>query len=96
MGQTRREIDIQDDQQDTPQAEVNRSRNPNFQLHRDTGRQHVATPPRKGYAMKCCSCPKELSEAETYICEACNREIDRRADELLGNQEEEDGNGEEA
>ncbi|MEX2986841.1 hypothetical protein AB4K04_02685 [Serratia fonticola] len=41
--------------------------------------------------MKCCNCPKELSEAETYICEACNREIDRRADETLGNQEEEDG-----
>ncbi|HBE9079109.1 TPA: hypothetical protein KNG84_001618 [Serratia fonticola] len=41
--------------------------------------------------MKCCNCPKELSEAETYICERCSREIDRRADETMGNQEEEDG-----
>lgn len=45
---------------------------------------------------KCCNCPKELSDSECYICEACNREIDRRADEAMGNQEEEDGNGEEA
>lgn len=40
--------------------------------------------------MKCCNCPKELSEAETYICETCNAEIDRLADETMGNQEEED------
>jgi predicted amidophosphoribosyltransferase len=46
--------------------------------------------------MKCCNCPKELSDSECYICEICNREIDRRADETMGNQEEEDGNGEEA
>ncbi|MFV8918751.1 hypothetical protein [Serratia fonticola] len=45
---------------------------------------------------KCCNCPKELSTDETYICGQCNAEIDRRADEGVGNQEEEDGNGEEA
>ncbi len=43
------------------------------------------------HVLKCCNCPKELSEAEVYICEACNREIDRRADETMGNKEEEDG-----
>ncbi len=40
--------------------------------------------------MKCCNCPKELQDDESYICEACNREIDRQADETMGNQEEED------
>ena len=40
---------------------------------------------------KCCNCPKELSPDETYICGQCNAEIDRRADETMGNQEEEDG-----
>ncbi|MBP1035868.1 hypothetical protein J8631_09880 [Serratia fonticola] len=41
--------------------------------------------------MKCCNCPKELQDDESYICESCNAEIDRRADETMGNQEEEDG-----
>lgn len=40
--------------------------------------------------MKCCNCPKELQDDESYICEACNAEIDRQADEVMGNQEEED------
>jgi uncharacterized paraquat-inducible protein A len=90
MGQARREIDIQDDQQITPQAEAITRRHSNIQLHRTADRQYVAAATRKGYAMKCCNCQGELSEAETYICERCSREIDRRADEAIGNQEEED------
>lgn len=42
------------------------------------------------HVLKCYNCQKELSDSECYICEICNREIDRRADETMGNQEEED------
>lgn len=43
-------------------------------------------------SMKCCSCNKELSETETYICQQCSDEIDRRADEVMGNAEDDDDN----
>jgi predicted amidophosphoribosyltransferase len=38
----------------------------------------------------CCSCGLSLSSDETYICQQCNDEIDRLADETLGNAEDED------
>ncbi|CAI1230500.1 Uncharacterised protein [Serratia ficaria] len=37
----------------------------------------------------CCSCQAELDTGECYICQQCNDEIDRRADETLGNSENE-------
>jgi len=35
--------------------------------------------------MKCCNCPNELQDTETYICDRCKAEIDREADEVMGN-----------
>jgi hypothetical protein len=35
-------------------------------------------------------CGRILGDGETYICQQCNDEIDRRADETLGNAENED------
>ncbi len=41
--------------------------------------------PRKYEPDICCSCQAELDTGECYICQQCNDEIDRRADEALGN-----------
>lgn len=40
--------------------------------------------------MLCTVCQRELSDDETYICQSCNDEIDRRANEVLGNAEGDD------
>lgn len=40
--------------------------------------------------MLCTVCQQELADDETYICQICNDEIDRRADEVLGNAEDDD------
>uniref|UniRef100_UPI0035C6628B hypothetical protein n=1 Tax=Serratia quinivorans TaxID=137545 RepID=UPI0035C6628B len=37
----------------------------------------------------CCNFGTFLADDETYICQSCNDEIDRRADETLGNSENE-------
>lgn len=36
-------------------------------------------------------CGRVLEAGETYICQSCNDEIDRRADEVLGNAEDDNG-----
>lgn len=46
--------------------------------------------PRKYELDICCSCQAELDTGECYICQPCNDEIDRRADEALGNAENND------
>ncbi len=38
----------------------------------------------------CCSCLSELADDECYICQQCNDEIDRQANEVIGNAEEGD------
>lgn len=38
----------------------------------------------------CCNCGTFLADDETYICQSCNDEIDRRANEVLGNAGEKD------
>lgn len=40
--------------------------------------------------MLCTVCRQELAADETYICQSCNDEIDRRADEVMGNAEDDD------
>lgn len=47
--------------------------------------------PKKYGTDICCSCLLELAEDECYICQQCNDEIDRQADEVIGNAEEGDG-----
>lgn len=39
----------------------------------------------------CCRCLSRLFGDECYICQACNDEIDRQADEVIGNSEDDDG-----
>lgn len=46
--------------------------------------------PRKYEPDICCSCQAELDTGECYICQQCNDEIDRRANEVLGNAGEKD------
>lgn len=45
--------------------------------------------PKKYGTDICCSCLSELAEDECYICQQCNDEIDRQADEVIGNAEDE-------
>ncbi len=40
--------------------------------------------------MICSSCQSELADDECYICQQCSDEIDRQADEVIGNTEEGD------
>ncbi len=40
--------------------------------------------------MLCTVCQSELGADECYICQSCNDEIDRQADEVIGNAEEGD------
>lgn len=47
--------------------------------------------PKKYGTDICCSCLSELGEDECYICQQCNDEIDRQADEVIGSAEEDDG-----
>ncbi|CVB31137.1 hypothetical protein [Serratia marcescens] len=47
--------------------------------------------PKKYGTDICCSCLSELAEDECYICQQCNDEIDRQADEVIGNAEDDDG-----
>ena len=51
---------------------------------------HSMKIPRKYEPDICCSCQSELAADECYICQQCNDEIDRRADEALGNAEDDD------
>ncbi|HFF8969421.1 MULTISPECIES: hypothetical protein [unclassified Serratia (in: enterobacteria)] len=46
--------------------------------------------PKKYGTDICCSCLSVLAADECYICQHCNDEIDRQADEVIGNAEEGD------
>ncbi|EMP7134711.1 hypothetical protein ROV06_000309 [Serratia marcescens] len=51
----------------------------------------IDTPIPKVYIACVNGCGKSLEAGETYICQQCNDEIDRQADEVIGNAEDDDG-----